>query len=195
MLNVYYTRNKYTLKFQVWEGVLLFGHWKTVATITAKYQADIHSNFPIKDGDKTIWWTVPYGCQSFEEGNWLGSIDLMPGENITFKKKGTESGAKLYYYVEVLQGESGNRTYKDKSYKLYKEIDLEKSGHLTYKEEFHPISGFTQGESDPKFDNGSAEVKSENYLYYIRNSYTLKFYNYNAELTTEQETVQYEAPL
>ena len=169
-----------------------------VKTITAKYQADIHSNFPIKDGDKTIWWTVPYGCQSFVPGNYLGSIDTMPGENITFTKHASETGAKIYYYVETLNGAAGDTTHNGKNYKQYKVIDLEYDWDtkLTYAEEFHPITGFTQGDSDPKLPvGGKVRMQKNNYLYYTRNSYALKFYNYNAELTTKQKTVQYEAPL
>ncbi len=93
VLNVYYTRNPYTLKFRELDCDKWFMHthndncYKVIKTITAKYDADIHSNFPIKDGDKTIWWVVPEGCQSFVPGNNLGTIDTMPGENITFEKK------------------------------------------------------------------------------------------------------------
>lgn len=200
VLNVYYTRNTYTLTFRVWEsGFLGFGgSWKTVKTITAKYGADIHDNFPIKDGNDTIWWTVPSGCQSFVPGNNIGSIDTMPGENITFTKMGAESGAKIYYYVETLNGEQGDTTYNGRTYKQYKVIDLEyDSGtSLTYAEEFHPITGFSQGDSNPKIPvGGSVRMKKNNYLYYTRNSYSLKFYNYNDYVTGKGGSVQYEAPL
>lgn len=200
VLNVYYTRNTYTLTFRVWEsGFLGFGgSWKTVKTITAKYGADIHDNFPIKDGNDTIWWTVPSGCQSFVPGNNIGSIDTMPGENITFTKMGAESGAKIYYYVETLNGEQGDTTYNGRTYKQYKVIDLEyDSGtSLTYAEEFHPITGFSQGDSNPKIPvGGKVRMKEKNYLYYTRNSYSLKFYNYNAYVDGKGGSVQYEAPL
>lgn len=170
---------------------------KVVKEITAKYQADIHNNFPIKDGDKTIWWTVPSNCESFEPGNYLGSIDTMPGENITFTKYQSQSGAKLYYYIETLNGASGQTSYKGRNYNLYKAIDLKGRGiNLTYKEEFHPILGFTQGDSNPYLRvNGSVSVQDNNYLYYTRNSYNLKFYNYNAEVSGKGGSVQYEAPL
>lgn len=169
-------------------------------TITAKYQADIHSNFPIKDGDETIWWEVPSGCKSFKPGTQLGSIDTMPGENITFTRDDSESGAVIWYYVETLNGESGEYTHGGKNFKLYKKIDIEKSGYLTYTEEFHDITGFTQWWSDPSFSkmeqggktNG---VNSNNYLCYTRNSYNLKFYNYNAYVDGKGGSVQYEAPL
>ena len=240
VLNVYYTRNTYTLTFK--EGgakVLSCGkvehkhsdscckyggtgldHWYhrdsccklglsehthsnkcykySDLTITAKYGADIHSNFPIKDGDKTIWWVVPEGCQSFVPGNNLGTIDTMPGENITFEKKASESGAKIYYYVETLNGEAGDTTHNGKNYKQYKVVDLKYSTRvsLTYAEEFHPITGFTQGDSDPYLPkDGKVKMKQNNYLYYTRNSYELSFYNYNAEVDGKGGSVQYEALL
>ena len=239
VLNVYYTRNTYTLTFKEGGAKVLIcekiehehsdacckyggtgmSHWYhrdsccklglsehthsnkcykySDLTITAKYGADIHSNFPIKDGDETIWWTVPSGCQSFEPGNYLGSIDTMPGENITFTKHESQSGAKLYYYVETLKGASGQTSYNGRNYNLYKVIDLKGNNiNLTYKEEFHPILGFTQGESNPYLPvNGSVSVQKNNYLYYTRNSYNLSFYNYNAVVDGKGGSVQYEAPL
>ncbi len=204
VLNVYYTRNKYTLKFRELDCDKWFFHthndscYKVIKTITAKYQPDIHGNFPIKDGNDTIWWTVPSGCQSFVPGNNIGSIDTMPGENITFTKMGAESGAKIYYYVETLNGEQGDTTYNGRTYKQYKVIDLDYSSDtsLTYAEEFHPITGFTQGDSNPKLPvGGSVEMQYNNYLYYTRNSYNLKFYNYNAYVDGKGGSVQYEAPL
>ena len=204
VLNVYYTRNPYTLKFRELDCDNWFMHthndncYKVIKTITAKYDADIHSNFPIKDGDKTIWWVVPEGCQSFVPGNNLGTIDTMPGENITFEKKASESGAKIYYYVETLNGEAGDTTHNGKNYKQYKVVDLKYSTRvsLTYAEEFHPITGFTQGDSDPYLPkDGKVKMKQNNYLYYTRNSYELSFYNYNAEVDGKGGSVQYEAPL
>lgn len=170
-------------------------------TITAKYQADIHKNFPIKDGDETIWWKVPNGTETYgelDQQTYLGSIDTMPGENITFKKYDTESGAKIYYYVETLNGTSGDTTYNGKNYTQYKVIDLDYSTNtnLTYKEEFHPITGFTQGDSKPTLPkDGEVRMQKNNYLCYTRNSYNLKFYNYNADVAGEGGSVQYEAPL
>ena len=242
VLNVYYTRNTYTLTFKDGQKTLTctktehthsdscckkggtgLTHWwhdksccklglsehthsnscyKTSdLTITAKYQADIHGNFPIKDGNDTIWWKVPQGTETYgnsDEQRYLGSIDTMPGENITFTKKGAESGAKIYYYVETLNGEQGDTTYNGRTYKQYKVIDLKYSSsvNLTYAEEFHPITGFTQGDSNPKLPvGGQVRMKETNYLYYTRNSYNLKFYNYNAYVDGKGGSVQYEAPL
>lgn len=240
VLNVYYTRNTYTLTFKEGGAKVLscgkvehkhsdscckyggtgFDHWYhrdsccklglsehthsnscykySDLTITAKYGADIHSNFPIKDGDETIWWVVPEGCQSFVPGNNLGTIDTMPGENITFEKKASESGAKIYYYVETLNGEAGDTTHNGKNYKQYKVVDLKYSTRvsLTYAEEFHPITGFTQGDFNPYLPkDGKVRMERNNYLYYTRNSYELSFYNYNAVVDGKGGSVQYEAPL
>ena len=209
VLNVYYTRNTYTLKFRELDcnkwWLITHTHddscYKEIKTITAKYQADIHKNFPIKDGDETICWIVPDGTETYgklDRQTYLGSIDTMPGENITFEKYDTGSGAKIYYYVETLNGTSGDTTYNGKNYTQYKVIDLDYSTNtnLTYKEEFHPITGFTQGDSNPTLPkDGSVPMHRDNYLYYTRNSYKLKFYNYNADVAGEGGSVQYEAPL
>lgn len=202
VLNVYYTRNTYTLTFKVREGGFLGigASWKTVKTITAKYGADIHSNFPIKEGNDTIWWNVPDNSQYFKPGTQLGSIDTMPGESITFTRASADSGAVLWYYIETLNGESGEYTHDGKNFKLYKKIDIEQNGWLTYTEEFHDITGFTQYWSDPAFNKmeqggKTSGVNSNNYLCYTRNSYNLTFFNYNAKVEGKGGSVQYEAPL
>ena len=237
VLNVYYTRNTYTLTFKEGGAKVLScgkvehshshaqcctkedGHWwscntkkcpvgyehthrnscykNSDLTITAKYQQDIHSNFPILDeAGKTIWWEVPSGTTTYVTGNELGSIDIMPGENITFENAGSTNETWLWYYVETLNGQTVDTNYSGKSFKLYKKINCDGNSTLTYKEEFHAIEGFTQWKSDPTFDsNGKATQKQNNYFYYTRNSYSLKFYNYNAYVDENGNIVQYEAPL
>lgn len=237
ILNVYFTRNTYTLTFKDGQKTLTCtktehkhsdscckyggtgldhryhrdsccklglsehthsnGCYKTSdLTITAKYQADIHENFPIKDGEETIWWRVPSGTETYVEGNELGSIDVMPGENITFSNAGSTKATWLWYYVEVLDGQGGDKTYSNKDFKLYKKINCDGTSYLTYKEEFHAIKGFTQWKSDPTFgSNGKANQKDDNYFYYTRNSYNLQFYNYNGYVNGKDASVQYEAPL
>ena len=238
VLNVYYTRNTYTLTFkngQVTQTCTKTEHththdqcctktgWHVYCnskkcpvgyehthsnkcykysdlTITAKYGADIHGNFPIKEGNKTLWWTVPENSQYFKPETQLGSIDTMPGESITFTRASADSGAVLWYYIETLNGESGEYTHDGKNFKLYKKIDIEQNGWLTYTEEFHDITGFTQYWSDPAFNKmeqggKTSRVNSNNYLCYTRNSYNLTFFNYNAKVEGKGGSVQYEAPL
>ena len=245
VLNVYFTRNTYTLTFVgagteraltcgydyehehsdaccKYGGTAVF-HWyhrdsccklglqehthkdscyrNDCLLITAKYQADIHSNFPINTSDgKTILWNVPDGCKSFKPETYLASINAMPGENITFTKYGEVNAATIYYYVESLAGKTGVYTRDGKQFDLYKQVKYTKNGYLTYAEEFHDITGFTQWWSDPRFssfdqDGSTSTIKTENILCYTRNSYNLKFYNYNAYVDGKGGSVQFEAPL
>lgn len=193
VMNLYYDRTEFTLTFVV-------GRNTVKTTITEKWGADIHSNFPIKDGNKTIWWAVPDGCKSFKPETQLGSIDTMPAENIRFTKYSADSGAVLWYYVETLNGETGTYTHDGKNFNVYKKIDITKSGVLTYTEEFHNIIGFTQWRSDPEFNKmaqggETSGINDNNYLYYTRNSYKLSFYNYKSVVDGKTESVQYEASL
>lgn len=137
VLNVYYTRNTYTLKFRE----LTCNSWnpfhshndncyKVTKTITAKYQADIHSNFPIKSGNSTILWSVPDGCSSFKPETYLASINEMPGEDITFNEYDKVSAATIYYYVESLAGNTGVYTREGKQFDLYKQVKYTKNGFL-----------------------------------------------------------------
>lgn len=192
VMNLYYDRTEFTLTFKDGNS--------TKKTIKEKWGTDIHSNFPIKEGNKTIWWNVPSGCKSFKPGTQLGSIDTMPAENIRFTKYSADYGAVLWYYVETLNGETGTYTHDGKNFNVYKKIDTTKSGVLTYTEEFHNIIGFTQWWSDPKFDKmaqggETSGVNDNNYLCYTRNSYKLSFFNYKSVVDGKTESVQYEASL
>ena len=139
---------------------------------------------------------MPSGCTTFEPGNELGSIDTMPGENITFSDADSTNATWLWYYVETINGATGDVDYSGKNFKLYKKINCDGTSVLTYKEEFHGIKGFTQWKSDPTFNSdGQATQKDNNYFYYSRQSFNLKFYNYNAEVSGKGGSVQYEAPL
>ena len=188
ILNVYYDRTVFTLTFK--------DRNSTVKTIEAKWGTDIHSSFPIKQGESTILWSVPKNCQTFKSGTYLASINTMPSENITFTVNDIVSAATIYYYVETLPGQSGTYPKNGKNFDLYKEVKYTRNGYLTYAEEFHDINGFTQWWSDPKFSsfdkNGkTSTINKENYLCYTRNNYTLRFYNYTDKLDKE-ETVPYQ---
>ena len=206
VVNVYYDRTSFTLTFR--------RNNKTVKTFTKKWGADIHSEFPIKDGNNTIWWTVPNGTSSMKPGTQFGSLDTMPAENITFNYSDDTSAATLHYYVEALPGEDGktaseiyngftNNNYSGidntKKFVSYKDINISTSGHLTYTEEFHNIVGFRQYVSYPKFDkheqggitNG---IVKDNYLLYVRNAFDIVFYSPSVLIKT-QEDVPYKMPL
>ena len=197
VMNLYYDRTEFTLTFM--DGK------KTVATIKDKWGADIKDKFPIVGNDgknyKGYWWKVPSGSITYTAGKYLLSIDAMPKENITFSGTYEGTNAKLYYYVEKLDGETANaatdKSLDGISFKLYKPvIYTEKDGTLTEKEEFYEIPGFTKYKSDPSFAGGNPEPKNDNYFYYTRNDYTLKFFNrFNGYVQEKSVSVQYEAPL
>lgn len=169
----------------------------TVYSITAKYQAEIKDEFAIKnsvDGDYTGYWWDDADNTVFS--HWIVSLDTMPGANITFDGEYYGKDATIWYYTEVLPGDeyvSDLPGSDDRNYGLYKEVITVKSGYLTEDEEFHNIEGFSKGNFYPS--NIFNSTQEDNYLYYTRNSYTLKFYNYNEYLTDKQETVLYDAPI
>ncbi len=169
----------------------------TVYSITAKYQAEIKDEFAIKNsvgGDYTGYWWDDANNTIFS--HWIVSLDTMPGANITFEGDYKGDNATIWYYTEVLPGDeyvSDLPGSDDRNYGLYKEVITVKSGYLTEDEEFHNIEGFSKGNFYPSniFDN----TQEDNYLYYTRNSYTLKFYNYNEYLTDKQQTVLFDASI
>lgn len=182
VVNVYYDRTTFTLRF--------LKSSSAVKTISKKWGADIHENFPIMDGTYTMWWNVPSGCKSFKPGTQLGSIDTMPAENVDFTYYDKKNSSTIYYYVETIDGATGSYTTDDgKQFDLYKTIKCQSGGSLTYTEEFHDIIGFKQYWSDPIFNKmeqgGTAGIKSVNYLCYTRNNFGIVYYNPTKLLKTD----------
>lgn len=191
VVNVYYDRTTFTLRF--------LKSSSAVKTISKKWGADIHENFPIMDGTYTMWWNVPSGCKSFKPGTQLGSIDTMPAENVDFTYYDKKNSSTIYYYVETIDGATGSYTTNDgKQFDLYKTIKCQSGGNLTYTEEFHDIIGFKQYWSDPIFNKmeqgGTAGIKSVNYLCYTRNNFGIVYYN-PTELLKTDSSVPYDKNL
>jgi len=192
VVNVYYDRTTFTLTFK--------NRSTTVKTITEKWGADIHSEFPIKDGSDTIQWLVPSGCQSMEPGTRFASLDIMPAESITFTYYDADDAVTLYYYVEALPGEEIDYTHDDgKTFTLYKAIDIQSGVYLTYTEEFHDIQGFKQWWSDPSFDKHeqggqTSTVNDDCILCYTRNGFDIVYYD-PTKLIQTIENVPYETSL
>lgn len=177
-----------------------------VKQITAKYQQTIKDNFAIVGSDGTsyagYWWRVPSGATELTSGKYIVSLDTMLGESLTFTGSDYGDDAKIYYYVEVLDGESYDTSHTyggvTKYFKEHKVVYTTTSGtSLTYAEEFHPIEGFDRWTSNPIFSSPSSEPSTEdnNYMYYSRGQFTVKFFNMSEELTDKQATVLYEQSL
>ena len=107
----------------------------------------------------------------------------MPTENRIYYANTYGYGTSTaYYYVEGLDG-------KDK---LFYENKSTGTGYTVTVEEFIEISGFT---FNPDRSSKVGDDFNGAKFYYTRNSYNLKFYNYNAYVDGKGGSVQYEAPL
>lgn len=175
VLNVYFTRNTYTLTFKTQSS--------TVATITAKYNAYIANKFPISGYEGRAWKATSYYSYA------LQTLDRMPDKNVTFNlyQKSSNTLKTIHYYVEKVDG-SG--------YELLKDVTTY-FNYITYEEEYHPIQGFErQSASAAGFKSNKKNfTNNEVSLYYTRNSYTLNFYNYNQMVSGKGGSVKYQAPL
>ena len=175
IINVYYDRVEFTLHFRKANS-----RNDDYGTITKKWGANIREAFNQKcKSAGTSNWSE----KSNAAGPWTSYLDIMPTEDRTYyaytKGYGTSTA---YYYVEGLDG-------KDK---LFYENKSTGTGYTVTEEEFIEISGFTfNPDRSSKVDDDFDGAK----FYYTRNSYNLKFYNYNGEIEGSSKTVKYEAPL
>ena len=175
IINVYYDRVEFTLHFRK-----AYSSKDNYGTITKKWGANIREAFnqKCKDAGTSNW-----SEKSNAEGPWTSYLDIMPTEDRTYYANTEGYGTSTaYYYVEGLDG-------KDK---LFYENKSTGTGYTVTKEEFIEISGFTfDAKRSAKVGNSFNGAK----FYYTRNSYNLKFYNYNGEIEGSSKTVKYEAPL
>ena len=198
VLNVYFSRNEYTLTFRANSGSIWRPNWQTVATITAKYGAYIADEF-----EKAPFNTTYDGRAWEDTGRTydyaLQTLDRMPGTDVTFElySKSSDRLKTIYYYVEKVGVNAGNSwpNQSNDNYELLKTVNTY-FNYATYEEEYHEIQGFTRfSSSEAGFRNNEKNFDRNNrlYLYYLRNSYDLTFINYGD--TVEEEPVDYQAPL
>lgn len=168
--------------------------------VTKKYDADITDIWANDPVDAVI--EAGYVFQSSVTDDYYSFLQKMPGQDIAMTKYDMGSTTKyIYYYLEVLPGKdySGVETREatkngtTKTYYLYKTLNpqLSSGAYLTYEEDYFPITGFTQRDSDvPNFDSNKKA-----YLYYTRNSYTLTFSNNGSSVEGKGGTYLYEADI
>ena len=198
VLNVYFSRNIYTLTFRKYTWELFGGSYETVATITAKYNASIFAEFG-KPPFNTTYNGRAWECTESSKYDYaLQTLDRMPGFNATFDLYDQSSYVlkTIYYYVQnVGTTVSSNRwPTSTANFSLYKEVQTY-FNYATYDEEYHNIDGFNRySASVAGFKRNQKDFSSNNtlYLYYMRKSYTLTFNNYSA---VSDNTVEYEAKL
>lgn len=169
IVNVYYKRNVYAVKFFTikYEGGLLSGKYvkdKEIDSIriTAKYGANISNMWP-----GGIWTTSP-GGSTFQ-----ASIGTMPLGGDEFFK--TDQGsAKADYYLQSLAG----------NYVLHHTDTGGPSSSIVTDEDRYPITGFTCNTAKSA-KNGAWYNGAE--FYYDRNSYRIVFMNHGSK---EKELVR-----
>ena len=172
IVNVYYKRNVYAVKFFTikYEGGLLSGKYvkdKEIDSIriTAKYGANISKKWP-----GGLWATSP-GGSTFQ-----ASIGTMPLGGDEFFKT-SQGSAEAYYYLESLAG----------GY-VWDHTDTGgDSSSIVTNEDRYPITGFTcntaKSAKNGAWYNGAK-------FYYDRNSYQIVFMNHGSkekELVKEYE--------
>ena len=161
-------------------------HYDTVKTITAKYQQDISSNFPIVGTNGVTYsgyvWT-PQNSQIYTTGD-VPSLDIMDAESTTFHAKiyGQGTTIHMYYYTEVAPGQTGTVEYGGKQFVEYQHVEISASDGVdsTEDEDFYPIVGFSKLASDPAYgeDHKVSLNASNNYtikFYYTRQSFSITF--------------------
>ncbi len=195
IVNIYYDRIEYSVKFYKEEqtgGWWGSSEWKEIENlrITAKYGADIADQWP--SDYARIWHT-------WDETAYQSGISTMPLNGVSFKyvEQSGKYTMRLYYYTEVLQGETGTKQYNGKWYDLdhTDEFRSSNTGWSTTKEDHYDITGFTY---TGNLADGSAFQKETNNIYsvtfyYNRNSYNVSFVNGGAVEQTISK--QYQADI
>lgn len=165
IVNVYYKRNVYDVKFFTIKYALFSGKYvkdKEIYCITAKYGANISNMWP-----GGIWTTSP-GGSTFQ-----ASIGTMPLGGDEFFKT-SQGSAKAYYYLESLAGDY-----------VLDHTDTGGSGRSKVtNEDRYPITGFTCNTAKSA-KNGAWYNGAE--FYYDRDRYRIVFMNHGSK---EKELVR-----
>lgn len=163
IVNVYYKRNVYEVKFYVDKGWWSY-NWEenTDYRITAKHGANISKKWP-----GGSWATSP-GGSTFQ-----ANIDTMPLNGAKFYET-SQGNAKAYYYLQSLAG----------NYVLDHTDTGGSSGSKVTNEDRYSITGFTCNTA-MSAKNGDSYNGAK--FYYDRNSYQIVFMNHGSK---ERELVR-----
>ena len=190
IVNVYYKRNMYEVKFSSysytdWRGHSHPGTEYTSLRITAKYGANISDKWPTYNGSST--WSTN---DNENKGPYQVNIQTMPLGGANFYGPKTGRGSETaYYYVESLTGGK---------YELHHSDTTPGTGYSVTDEDRYPITGFTfktyTAEQGGNWFDGYYEKYDGARFYYTRNSYNIVYVNTGAE---DDKTFSYkfEAPI
>ena len=194
VVNVYYKRNVYEIKFYEDKGSWTT-NWQEITSlrITAKYGANISDKWPTYKNSNAWSTTNTYSYGSLD-GPFQSNIDVMPLNGTSFYGPNTDSGSEsAYYYVEVLPGETEDETYQNVKYKLHHTDTSRGTGYVVTDEDKYPITGFTYETLKADRTSSGKYKYNEAKFYYKRNQYKLIYDdNYN---TTVEDSMYYEQKL
>lgn len=186
IVNVYYKRNMYEVKFSSysytdWRGHSHPGTEYTSHRITAKYGANISDKWPTYNGSST--WSTN---DNENKGPYQVNIQTMPLGGANFYGPKTGRGSETaYYYVESLTGGK---------YELHHSDTTPGTGYSVTDEDRYPITGFTfktyTAEQGGNWFDGYYEKYDGARFYYTRNSYNIVFINGGAEDKTLSKKYQ-----
>lgn len=186
IVNVYYKRNMYEVKFSSysytdWRGHSHPGTEYTSLRITAKYGANISDKWPTYNGSST--WSTN---DNENKGPYQVNIQTMPLGGANFYGPKTGRGSETaYYYVESLTGGK---------YELHHSDTTPGTGYSVTDEDRYPITGFTfktyTAEQGGNWFDGYYEKYDGASFYYTRNSYNIVFINGGAEDKTLSKKYQ-----
>ena len=186
IVNVYYKRNMYEVKFSSysytdWRGHSHPGTEYTSLRITAKYGANISDKWPTYNGSST--WSTN---DNENKGPYQVNIQTMPLGGANFYGPKTGRGSETaYYYVESLTGGK---------YELHHSDTTPGTGYSVTDENRYPITGFTfktyTAEQGGNWFDGYYEKYDGARFYYTRNSYNIVFINGGAEDKTLSKKYQ-----
>lgn len=170
IVNAYYKRNVYEVKFYTLNGRTEYKQFQ----IRAKYGANIRDRWPTHNNSST--WAVNLNASG---SKYQSNIDTMPLGGKNFYGPVTGYGSETaYYYTEALPGETGTVSYKGKQYKLDHSDTAPGKGYSITEEDKYPITGFTFLEFDAKWNGGIFPPRyayNGAKFYYTRNSYDVVF--------------------
>lgn len=169
--------------------------WHDIKTITALYQKDISTEFPIIGTDGTdytgyVW--EPQSSSIFTTGD-VPSLDAMREENTVFhaKRYGTGRTIHMYYYTEAI-GNTGT-LYQGKYFDLHQHVQISADGNIssTESEDFVDILGYDHFTSNPEYVGGRVENINTISFYYTRQKFPINymhgsFYNGNGVMMADQ---------
>ena len=188
IVNVYYKRNVYDVKFYTLNGRTEYTQFQ----IRAKYGANIRDRWPTHNNSST--WAVNLNASG---SKYQSNIDTMPLGGKNFYGPVTGYGSETaYYYTEALPGETGTVSYKGKQYKLDHSDTAPGKGYSITEEDKYPITGFTFLEFDAKWDGGIIHpgyAYNGAKFYYTRNSYDVVFIS--GSVTEKTQSMKYRQPL